>query len=270
MNPVRNKLPEATAAPLVWISNGVKSFLSALQFLTIFPFRQHTRDEKRLGRAMAYFPIVGLILGGILVLVNWGFSILLAPLVADVLTIIALVILTGALHIDGFIDTIDGLAGGKTKEEILRIMKDSRVGAFSIIGIVSLIMLKLVLLHEMPLKIKKEAILLMPVMGRWAMVVASSLSSYVRKKGTGKAFVDYCGRKELIIASLITLIITGGFLKILGVELFFFILALTLLLVRFISKRINGMTGDTLGAINEIMEVGTLFILFLLFNLAKG
>lgn len=248
----------------------MKSFLTALKFLTIFSFGKHTRDEKRLGKSMAYFPIVGLILGGILVLVNWGFSILLAPLVADALTIIALIILTGALHIDGFIDTIDGLAGGKTKKEILRIMRDSRVGAFGIVGVVSLIMLKLVLLHEMPLKIKKEAIFLMPVMGRWAMVVASSLSVYVRKKGTGQAFVDYCGRKELIIASLITLIITGGFLKILGLELFLFILAATFLLMRFIYRRINGMTGDTLGAINEIMEVGTLFILFLLFNLIKG
>ena len=219
---------------------------------------------------MAYFPIVGLILGGILVLVNWGFSILLAPLVADALTIIALIILTGALHIDGFIDTIDGLSGGKSREEILKIMKDSRVGAFGIVGIVSLIMLKLVLLHEMPLEIKRGAILLFPVMGRWAMVVASSLSVYARKRGTGKAFVNYCGRKELVVASLITLMIAGGFLKILGLELFFFILALILLLMRFISKRINGMTGDTLGAINEIIEVGSLFILFLLFNLYRG
>lgn len=102
------------------------------------------------------------------------------------------------------------------------------------------------------------------------MVVASSLSIYARKEGTGKAFINYCGRKELVIASLITLIIAGSFLKILGLELFFFVLALTLLLTKFISKRINGMTGDTLGAVNEIMEVGTLFVLFLLFNLAKG
>ena len=248
----------------------MKSFLIALQFLTIFSFGKHTKDERVLGKSMAYFPIAGLILGGILVLVNWGFSILLAPLVADALTIIALIILTGALHIDGLIDTIDGFAGGKTKEEILNIMRDSRVGAFGIIGIVSLIMLKLVLLHEMPLEIKRGALLLFPVMGRWAMVVASSLSVYARKKGTGKAFVDYCGRKELITASLITLIIAGGFLKILGLELFLFILALTLLLAKFISRRIRGMTGDTLGAVNEIMEVGSLFILFLLFNLDRG
>ncbi len=255
--------------------------LTAFQFLTRIPMGKprkrpkvsrgkYSRDEKRLGKSMAYFPIVGLILGGILVLVNLGFSIILAPLVADALTIVALVILTGALHIDGFIDTIDGLAGGKTKEDILRIMRDSRVGAFGIVGVVSLIMLKLVLLYEMPLKIKKEAILLMPVVGRWAMVVACSLSVYARKKGTGRAFVDHCGRKELIIASLVALIITGGFLKLLGLELFFFILAITLLLTRFISKRINGMTGDTLGAVNEIMEVGSLFILFLLFNLVRG
>lgn len=248
----------------------MRVLLTALRFLTRVPVGKYPKDEKRLGKSMAYFPIVGLILGGILVLVNWGFSILLAPLVADALTIIVLIILTGALHIDGFIDTIDGLSGGKTKEEILNIMKDSRVGAFGIIGIVSLIMFKLVLLYEMPLAIKKEAILLMPVMGRWAMVVASSLSLYARKEGTGKAFVNYCGRKELIIASLVTLIIVGGFSKILGLELFLFILAATFLLMRFISRRINGMTGDTLGAINEIMEVGTLFILFLLFNLIKG
>lgn len=246
------------------------NFLIALRFLTRIPIGEFPKDEKRLGKSMAYFPIVGLLLGGILVLVNWGFSIILAPLVADALTIIVLVILTGALHIDGFVDTIDGISGGKTKEEILRIMRDSRVGAFGLVGVVSLIMLKLVLLHEMPLEIKRGALLLFPVMGRWAMVVASSLSLYARKKGTGKAFLDYCGRKELIIASLITLVITGGFLKLLGLELFLFILALTLLLTRFISKRINGMTGDTLGAVNEIIEVGSLFILFLLFNLVRG
>ena len=249
----------------------MKSFLTALQFLTIFPLRKHTKDEKRLGESMAYFPVVGLLLGGILVLVNRGFSVILAPLVADVLTIVALIILTGALHIDGFIDTIDGFGGGRTKEEILRIMKDSRVGAFGMVGIVSLIMLKLVLLHEMPLEIKKGALFLMPVMGRWAMVVASSISTYARQgAGTGKALVDYCRRKELAIASLFTLIIVGGFLRMVGVELIFFILALSLLLTRFISKRVGGITGDTLGAINEIMEVGSLFILFLLFNLARG
>ena len=248
----------------------MRVFLTALRFLTRIPVGEYPKDEKRLGKSMAYFPIVGLVLGGILVLVNWGFSIIMAPLIADALTIIALIILTGALHIDGFIDTIDGLAGGKTKEEILKIMRDSRVGAFGIVGVVSLIMLKLVLLHEMPLEIKRGALLLFPVMGRWAMVVATSLSLYARKKGTGKAFLDYCGRKELIVASLITLIIAGGFLKILGLELFLFILALTLLLTRFISKKISGMTGDTLGAVNEIIEVGTLFILFLLFNLIKG
>ena len=248
----------------------MRSLLIALRFLTRFPVGKYPKDKKRLGKSMTYFPIVGLILGGILVLVNWGFSILLAPLVADALTIIVLIILTGALHIDGLVDTIDGLAGGKSKEEILKIMRDSRVGAFGIVGVVSLIMLKLVLLHEIPLQIKKEAILLFPVIGRWAMVIASSLSVYARKEGTGKAFVDYCGRKELVMGSLFTLIIVGGLLKILGLELFFFILALTLLLTRFISKRIGGLTGDTLGAVNEIMEVGSLFILFLLFNLTKG
>lgn len=249
----------------------MKGFFIALQFLTRISIGKFPRDEKELGKSMAYFPIVGLILGGILVLVNWGFSIILAPLVADALTVIALIILTGSLHIDGLVDTIDGLAGGKTKKDILRIMKDSRVGAFGMVGIISLIMLKLVLLHELPLKIKKEAILLMPVMGRWAMVVASSLSLYARSgTGTGKAFVDYCGRKEVVMGSLFTLIIVGGLLKILGLELFFFILALTLLLTRFIYKRIGGMTGDTLGTVNEIMEVGSLFILFLLFNLTRG
>ena len=243
--------------------------LTALRFLTRIPVGEFPKDEKKLGESLAYFPIVGLILGGILVLINWGFSIILAPLIADALTIVSSIILTGALHIDGFIDTIDGLAGGRSREEILKIMRDSRVGAFGMVGVVSLIMVKLVLLHEMPLAIKKEAILLFPVMGRWAMVIASSLSTYARKEGIGKAFINYCGRKELVITSLSTLIITGGLLKILGLELFFFILAITSLLTRFISKRIVGMTGDTLGAVNEIMEVGSLSILFLLFNLTR-
>jgi len=109
------------------------SFLAAFQFLTSIPLP---------GRR--YFPVVGLIIGLILAGLNWLLSLILPSAVVNALLIVVLVIITGALHLDGFVDTCDGIAGHKAVEDRWRVMHDSRAGAFGIVGVVLLLLVKYV------------------------------------------------------------------------------------------------------------------------------
>ena len=120
-------------------------FLAALQFLTTIPlpWRREVRPED-LGRSIGYFPLVGLIIGLILAGLNWLFSFILPPAVVNGLLIVSLAIISGALHLDGLVDTCDAIAGHKTTEDRWQIMHDSRAGGFGIVGVVLLLLVKYV------------------------------------------------------------------------------------------------------------------------------
>ena len=118
-------------------------FLAALRFLTIIPlpWRREVSQEA-LGRSAVYFPLVGLMIGLFLVGWHWLLGILLPRAVVDVLVMVTLVILTGALHLDGFIDTFDGIAGHKSVEERWQVMHDSRTGGIGVVAVVCLLLVK--------------------------------------------------------------------------------------------------------------------------------
>jgi adenosylcobinamide-GDP ribazoletransferase len=212
---------------------------------------------------MALFPLVGIMIGGFLVSINLltGF---LSPLMTSALVLIGWVGITGALHLDGFTDTVDGLCGSKNKEQILRIMKDSFVGAKGAIALILLLLLKFTLLVGLTNDYKNYALLFAPIAGRWSMVAGIYLSSYARKEGLAKAFFSHKTRREIFWASLITFCLG---LILFRIEFFYIIgiaLAINLLLIIYFKKRIGGLTGDNLGALNEIIEVITLFSLYCL------
>ncbi len=137
-------------------------FLAALQFLTTIPTPHITREEE-FGKSAAYFPVVGLIIGLILAGANWLLAFILPAPVANVLIIVLLVILTGAMHLDGLADTCDGIAGHKPVEERWRVMHDSRSGAFGIVGVALLLLVKYVSLNNIPADLMKSMLIFMPV-----------------------------------------------------------------------------------------------------------
>ncbi|MBS3921456.1 MAG: adenosylcobinamide-GDP ribazoletransferase, partial [Deltaproteobacteria bacterium] len=117
----------------------MKDFLRAISFLTILPVgKSLSFGEKELARSMAFFPLVGLVIGLLLALGYYLLSFLLPKAIVLWLTIGFLVFLTRGLHLDGFADTIDGLASGGSREKILEVMRDSRIGAFGVIGLILL------------------------------------------------------------------------------------------------------------------------------------
>ena len=232
-------------------------------FLTVFPVaRSLEMPPERLGRSMAFFPAVGLILGLALVVFDWALGAFIPRPVLDCLLILILIAATGALHLDGIADLFDGLAGGRDREGLLRIMKDSRVGAIGAVGLVMVLLLKYLSLFNIALEHKSAALLFMPAAGRWIQVVLAAYCPYIRPEGgTGGAFVDNVGEREALIASG-TLFLAAVILF--GMTGFFIILLVglaTIGLIRYFEIRLGGVTGDVLGASTEIMEVLALLLI---------
>lgn len=216
-------------------------------------------EDGDLARSMAYFPIVGLLLGLFLGLSNNILSRYLPHNLTDILLLVLLISLTGGLHLDGLADSMDAVAGSWDREEALKIMKEGRIGAIGAVSLILLLMVKYQALRTLLPDIKNQAILLMPIVGRWAMVPAAYIGGYARKEGgTGKAFVDAVGGRELAAATMTTFLLILFFLKINGIYIMLTLFLVFILVFSYLKKRLGGMTGDTLGAICEIIEVSFL------------
>ncbi|MFB0559384.1 MAG: adenosylcobinamide-GDP ribazoletransferase [Dehalococcoidales bacterium] len=237
--------------------------LAALRFLTTVPIpRRHEISAEEIGASLGYFPLVGLFLGAILAGINWLLSLILPSSIVNVIIIIALVLLTGALHIDGFIDTCDALFGRRTPQERWQIMSDSRVGSFGVVGAFCLLLLVYVSLGEIPEAYKMTALILMPALSRWSMVYAVFAFPYAKPAGLGKAFKEQASWSKLTLATLLVLASTLGLLIIKDLMLIFAGLALILMvwliaavLGLFLQRKFAGLTGDSYGAINEVSQV---------------
>ncbi len=234
------------------------TFPLALTFLTKFPWPwPGPSDETALARSMFWFPWVGALLG----LAFWGAwtaltKILPGPAAAALLLAFT-VWITGGLHLDGLADTADGLGGGRTPVEALRIMKDSRVGAFGVISLIVALVLKFALfLSFATTPGGTGALLLYPVISRWGMVLLAYLSPYARPEGgLGQAMTLGVSRRVAACASLSAGALSFAFLGVPGLALFGVAgLAVWLGSLSF-QKRLGGITGDVLGATNEVLEV---------------
>ena len=237
------------------------SIIVSFQFLTIFPtIIRRIFTSQEMANAVGWFPFVGFVLGVFLYGINCLSQIIFSASVAAALTLIAWVLFTRALHLDGFMDTCDGLFGGFTAERRLEIMKDSRVGAFGVTGGVLLLLLKYTVLvsshHLWP------ALIVSATLSRWGMVLTIFAFPYARENGLGREMKDNVGWSQIILATLIALVIiwfVGGIMGLIAV-------ALTCLTVwlgaRFILRLIPGLTGDSYGALCEVIEL----VILLLFS----
>lgn len=204
---------------------------------------------------MAFFPVVGALLGVILVVADAILLKFLPVGVASVMLLGILFFVSGGLHLDGFADTVDGIAGGATAEERLSIMWDSRVGAAGLASVVLLLLLKFSCLESLGAGVRWEALLLMPVAGRWAMAPMAAWAGYAREEeGLGKAFVAGIDNSTLVTATAITVLLFGLFLGIRGVFILAVLFLLTYVVTRYFTKSLGGVTGDVFGFLSEVSE----------------
>ncbi|GCF10123.1 adenosylcobinamide-GDP ribazoletransferase [Dictyobacter arantiisoli] len=256
--------------PDAWLMAQWKEFVAALKFLTTLPvpgatqlFTTGTADAT-LFVGSAYFPLVGLLLALILWLVVLIFGAQVSSLVLAALLVVALVILTGGLHLDGLMDCCDGLFGGTSRERKLEIMRDSRVGSFGVLGGVCLLFLKFALLASLDRYHLPFALLAILPISRWNMVLAMYAFPGARPSGLGEAYRRTVTRKRLICAAVLSLLIallSGPILV--GLLLWICGTLVAWITGEWITHVLGGLTGDVYGALAEFSEV----VLLLLFTL---
>jgi len=236
----------------------VRALLTAFGFLTAVPVPSPEIRPGDLGRATAWFPLVGVFVGLLLAGVDWCGRAVWGPYVASALVLGATLLLTGGLHIDGFMDSADGFFSRRDREGVLAVMKDSRSGALGVAAGVSLLLLKFAAYGQLVGVHHWQAIALAPVLGRLAMTLAVASFPYARQAGTGLTFAQETRGRHAIAATVMTLAFSFGFLQYLGLAFAAGAAMLTLLCSGYWMRRLGGLTGDIYGSINEIVEVAAL------------
>ncbi len=236
-------------------------FLLALQFLTIIPVRIKEISGQKIAASMAYFPLVGLFLGMILTGVNLVLSYLGFPYLAlNVILVVVLIIITGGMHLDGLSDTADAFLSGKPREEMLNIMRDSHVGVMGVLSLISIILLKIVLLFSIGGFSRVNAIILMCIVSRWSVVLIMFFFPYARQEGKAGLFIRGMNLKIFILSTIVAITCAFVIWDIKGLIVLLIAAIFAWIIGKFVSRKIGGITGDTLGATIELTEVVTLLI----------
>lgn len=223
----------------------------SLGFLTVFRVTVHPIPELgEVARSAWTFPLVGIILGGILVLIRWTLGSHLPPFLSAVILVGLWVFLTGGLHLDGWTDCWDALAASTTPERRYEILKDSRMGTFGGLALILLMAVKISALAtpELPCLL----LFLAPVIGRGAMVTAA-YGIRVPAQGMGNSFVQSLDRSTVNRAALIAFVpaLIAGLAGLLAVAAAYIG---ALIFRRFAQSRLNMVNGDVLGAMCELSE----------------
>lgn len=254
---------------------GVKAVLAdfalAWRLLTSIPLSfLPAVSDRPAGLAAAYYPLVGLILGLLLAGTDWILSFFWPDSLAAALLLALWAGLTGLLHLDGFMDSCDGLLPPRDPARRLEIMKDSRVGAFGVVGAILLLLVKFNALAALPPAVRLPALIVIPTLARWAMTWAMTRYPLARREGTGVFFSAGLGWRQVGVAS----VIAGAAALVLMGWTGVLLLSITWLVITVVARlamaRIGGLTGDVYGAICEVTETTLLLAVMAAFRFMVG
>jgi adenosylcobinamide-GDP ribazoletransferase len=241
----------------------VNEFITALQFLTRLRLvREPDCDMAAFGRSVRFFSLVGCVAGILLAIAALLTAGWLPGTVRSTLLVFLAVLITGGLHCDGLMDTADGVMSGRSRERVLEIMKDSRVGAFGVIAIIFLLLGKWSLIHDMPESLLVYALVSMMAIGRFAMTAVIVFFPYARPEGMGKAFAEHAGKSSFFVAALtlagmvlVFYFVGGVFVACVAVGASLAALLFALWAGSRLTRFLGGLTGDTYGAVTELSEM---------------
>lgn len=237
----------------------IRPLLIALQFLTRLPvaFRQPP-TETDTGRSLPYYPLVGLLLGLPIAATGWALADAAAPLRAA-LVLAAWVLLTGALHLDGLADSADAWAGGRgDRARTLAIMKDPRSGPIGVTAVALVLLVKFAALEALAWPRDWATVVLIPVLGRAALVLLFLTTPYVRPGGLGAALARCPNRRAALLVVLAVALATPALLGAAGLWPLLAAACILWAVRAALLRRIGGTTGDTAGAAVELVETAAL------------
>ena len=239
-------------------------FLEAVRFLTIIPIPSRKAPTAEAVVGSAYFPLVGALIGGLLVLASRLLTRLWSAQLVSVILVVTWVVLTGGMHLDGLADASDAMLSRRTRAQKLAIMKDSAVGTFGALAVFCALLLKASFLSELPPALQLRALALAPALGRWAMVQAALFYPPAREEGMGWFFSEHVRSRDFVIATLLMVGLAFLLFRFRGLAVFGGLWLMAALINHSFSKALGGLTGDTYGALCEISEVLALGMIALL------
>jgi len=234
----------------------IRRFFIAVQFLTRLPVpRSLNSSETDIGKAAAFFPLVGVIVGGGSALVFVGLQRVLPQPASVFFAIVFVAFITNGFHEDGLADTFDGFGGGWTKDRVLEIMRDSRIGTYGTLALIFVIFGKFTFLSSLPAGQIWRWLIVAHTASRWTILPLCAWLPYARAEGQGKLVAKQVGILEIITGTVTLLLVLillpwqAAVVALLATGL------VTVLSGLYFRARIQGITGDCLGATNQLTEV---------------
>ena len=234
----------------------VQSFMIAVQFLTRIPVRVHPRaSQGDHRRAIVFYPVVGFLLGLLGVALYFVLALVLPQAAVVVFVLMGLALVTGGLHEDGLADCADAFGGGYSREEMLKIMRDSHIGVFGVLALGFVLSLKVISLLPLFDGDFGRSLLMGQVLGRWSVLPLAWALPQARLEGLGRDFSTQLGPVSILLATTFTFLV-GIFLYQWN---FIPILLVACLLVGvfglYCHRRVGGVTGDCHGAAIQMVEL---------------
>ncbi|UFJ41470.1 adenosylcobinamide-GDP ribazoletransferase [Brevibacillus humidisoli] len=237
------------------------AFFQAISFLTRLPVPRYPMKEADWSRSAVFYPLVGAIIGLLLWGGNWFSELLLSDHLAAVLTLIFWIYITGGLHLDGWMDLADGLGSSRPREQVLTIMKDSRVGAMGVLAALSLLLVKGAAIYELLSLNLQTCLVIVPAIARTHLLIAIRHWPYLTQDGIGSRLREGIGTGHLLVSSIAVLSV--GWWAVGYQNMLVFLLTLLYLywFSTYIHRRLGGYTGDAYGALIESTEAVALLLL---------
>ena len=248
-----------------YIKNFFEQFIILIQYMTRIPIPiKVDYSEKKLGKSIKFFPLVGLIIGLILycthfLIATYLKNILYSKTIIAVILIIVEIMTVGIIHIDGLGDTFDGLFSYAKKERMLEIMKDSRIGTNGAVVLILYFITKIALISEI-IAINPKYLIIFPIIARFSTSTNTGLADYARKSGMSNAIISENGIFEVIFSLVLTNILVFFIIGSKGTVTVFVALLFIILFMLNVRKKIGGITGDTMGASLELTSILVLFL----------
>ena len=233
------------------------NFLAAVQFLTRIPTPSLRYEQGTLARSATFFPVVGLLIGSLAALLNFLVGPHLPRTVAAVLLVIFLVALTGCFHEDALADTFDGFGGGWTRDQILSILKDSRIGSYGAAALMLSLIARVTLIASLPLSDVARYLISAHVLCRWTTLPLSYFLAPARMEeaSQGARLARLTSRASLVVGTVITLAMVTAVLGIHAIAPILLVILITYASGAYYNSRIQGVTGDCFGATNQLAEM---------------
>ncbi len=235
----------------------LRVFLTAVMFFTKIPCPSWVdHSAEYLNKSSRYFSLIGIIVGGVGGAVFYGFNFILPHSIAILLSMLATILLTGAFHEDGLADMFDGFGGGWTKEQILEIMKDSRIGTFGVVGLTGILALKFLSLNNLSAARIPIILIAGHSLSRFLASTLAVIHDYARDESSkANPAATQMSSLSVFVSAFFGLAPLAFFSSVWIIAVVIPVLLAHLYLAYFFQKNIGGFTGDCSGALQQLTEV---------------